>query len=136
MRTSIKEELRMPRLVRVSFVALVLSFVLAVPAEATCFKCRQDTGGSTISCYMSEGTKAWCEPVGSSGCFSGGSCGGGNGWDCDTGGPCEQGALRGTSDERVLQCEIPDRVSEEDYVVAEVIVFRARPRVLVAALAR
>lgn len=119
----------MSRLASVSF-ALVLLLVLAVPAEATCFRCRD------LTCFMAEGTKGWCRPVGTSGCFSGGSCSGS--WeDCGTMGapPCDiERLLPDPTEEREAQCAANDRPRPE-YVVDEVIVLRIRPRVLVAAVA-
>jgi hypothetical protein len=57
--------------------SLVIVFSLAaVDTFATCYRCRNYT------CYMAEGTKAWCEPI-TGGCFSGGLCSGGGG--CELG---------------------------------------------------
>lgn len=121
----------MSRLVSVSLV-LVVFVLLAVPAEATCFRCRD------LTCFMAEGTKGWCRPVGTSGCFSGGSCTGYGDGECGTMGnpPCDiENLFPEPGVERQAQCAAVEQPQPE-YVVDEVIVLRIRPRVLVAAVAR
>jgi hypothetical protein len=53
-------------------IALFAVTLVAGDALATCYKCRDQT------CFMSEGTAAWCKGI-TNGCFWGGTC---SGQDC------------------------------------------------------
>lgn len=117
----------MPRFSFASLIVVVLCLG-ATSAEARCFKCRQDTGATTMSCYMAEGTKSWCEPVGTSGCISGGTCSG----TCVKGPNGECLPVLEEASVRPSNCPDTTRELTSEYVLAEVLVYHVRPRTLVA----